>query len=353
MINFQCQKCGQKITTDQAHAGKKGKCPKCKNTVVVPTAANTNLDANREDFDLTGYDFDTFSKDKDSGQTPGQLELTQLRRKEAAGAETAAGRKLPRILEIFLYPASTAGMTTLGVLLGIRVAVDLTVMFLNLLSRYIAPLFLLALLGFYAGILIKLVLRLFLLWYCCECIRDSAFGGLRAPETIANPPGLGELFRVGFIWLVFWGPLVIYSLCKYPGFRLFLITFTLPQDYSANDIFVYIIQNDRTLLLLLFWATYFFPMGLLAVSLFDSFSGLNPILIIGSIFSTFFRYCGIVLVFHIPIVFIIASLMAFPRLVFGLPGLAYRFVCAYLLLLTGHLLGRFYYRNEKRLYWEV
>jgi len=330
MINFHCQKCGQKITTDQAHAGKKGKCPKCKNIVVVPTTANTNSDANRDDFDLTGYDFDTFSKDKDSGQTPGQLELTQLHRQEASRVETAPGRKLPRILEIFLYPASAAGMITLGVLLGIRLAVDLTVMFLGFLSMYCAPLFLLALLAFYAGILVKAILLLF-------------------------------FFRVGFIWLVFWGPLVIYSLYKYPPSRMFIAIFTLPEGFSSRNVFVYIIQNDRTLLLLLFWAIYFFPMGLLAVSIFDSFSGINPILIIGSIFSTFFRYFGIVLVryfgivlvFHIPIVFIVASLMAYPRVAIGLPGLAYRFVCAYLLLVTGHFLGRFYYRNEERLYWEV
>jgi hypothetical protein len=94
-------------------------------------------------------------------------------------------------------------------------------------------------------------------------------------------------------------------------------------------------------------------MGLLAVSLFDSFSGLNPILIIGSIFSTFFRYFGIVLVFYIPIVFIVASLIAFPRLMLGLRGLVFRFVCGYLLLVAGHLLGRFYYRNEEKLYWDV
>jgi len=215
------------------------------------------------------------------------------------------------------------------------------------------PLFLFALFGLYAGIFIKMVLRLFLLWYCCECIRDSASGGLRAPETIADPPGLGELFRAGFVWLVFWGPLVIYSLYKYPPSRMFIAIFTLPKGFSPGDLFFNIIQNDRTLLLLLFWAIYFFPMGLLAVSLFDSFSGLNPILIIGSIFSTFFRYCGIVLVFYIPVVFIVGLLIAFPRLVLGLRGLVLRFVCGYLLLVMGHLLGRFYYRNEKKLYWDV
>jgi hypothetical protein len=267
--------------------------------------------------------------------------------------EGGTERKLPWLIDVFLYPACLPGVITLGVLLGIRLAVDLTVKFLELLSMYCAPLLILVLLGFYVGILIKIALRLFLLWYVCECIRDSALGGLRTPETIANPPGLGELFRAGFVWLVFWGPLIIYSLYKYPPLRIFVAIFTLPEGFSSRDVFVYIIQNDRTLLLLLFWAIYFFPMGLLAVSLFDSFSGLNPILIIGSIFSTFFRYFGIVLAFHIPIVFIVASLIVFPGLMLGLRGLVFRFVCGYLLLVTGHLLGRFYYRNEEKLYWDV
>jgi predicted RNA-binding Zn-ribbon protein involved in translation (DUF1610 family) len=40
MISFNCQVCEQKITVDDRFAGKKGKCPKCKNVVVVPKADN-------------------------------------------------------------------------------------------------------------------------------------------------------------------------------------------------------------------------------------------------------------------------------------------------------------------------
>lgn len=279
------------------------------------------------------------------------MELEELNAVQHPEPDTI--RKLPWLIDVFCYPACLAGMITLGVLLGIRLAVDLITNFLELLSMYIPPVIILALFCLYAGVFIKVALLLFFCWYFCECVRDSAFGGLRAPETIADPPGLGELFRVGFLWLIFWGPLIIYSLCKYPPSRIFVAIFTLPRGYSANDLFVDIIMNDRTLWLLLFWAIYFFPMSLLAVSLFESFSALNPILIIGSIFSTFFRYFGIVLIFHIPVVVILASLIAFPRLAFGLPGLTFRFASAYLLLVMAHLLGRFYYRNEKKLYWDV
>jgi DNA-directed RNA polymerase subunit RPC12/RpoP len=36
-IKFRCDSCGQSISVPQIHAGKKGKCPKCKNPVVVPS----------------------------------------------------------------------------------------------------------------------------------------------------------------------------------------------------------------------------------------------------------------------------------------------------------------------------
>lgn len=39
MIKFCCKNCGQKFTVSDQQAGKKGKCPKCKQTIVIPPAA--------------------------------------------------------------------------------------------------------------------------------------------------------------------------------------------------------------------------------------------------------------------------------------------------------------------------
>jgi len=36
MIHFHCTHCGQKIRVQALHAGRKGKCPKCKNIILVP-----------------------------------------------------------------------------------------------------------------------------------------------------------------------------------------------------------------------------------------------------------------------------------------------------------------------------
>jgi len=36
MIELRCSNCGKRIKVSESHAGKKGKCPKCKNVVTVP-----------------------------------------------------------------------------------------------------------------------------------------------------------------------------------------------------------------------------------------------------------------------------------------------------------------------------
>jgi hypothetical protein len=36
-IEFQCHHCGNKVKTSEEHAGKRGRCPHCKNSVYIPT----------------------------------------------------------------------------------------------------------------------------------------------------------------------------------------------------------------------------------------------------------------------------------------------------------------------------
>jgi len=52
IIKFHCKNCGRKFSVPQIHAGKKGKCPKCKNIVVVPkvqTAGTVTKQSNSTD----------------------------------------------------------------------------------------------------------------------------------------------------------------------------------------------------------------------------------------------------------------------------------------------------------------
>jgi hypothetical protein len=111
--------------------------------------------------------------------------------------------------------------------------------------------------------------------------------------------------------------------------------------------------------LLLAYGAFFFPMGLLACIMFDSISGLNPILLIGSIFSTFFQYCGLVLL----ISGIVLGFRAIPTIqtddaqsntvTMILLGNVFYLIMLYITFVVANLLGRFYWRYEEKLNWEV
>jgi len=166
-------------------------------------------------------------------------------------------------------------------------------------------------------------------WYICECIRDSALGQLRAPETVGSAPGLGELFG---------------RLIKIIGCLAF---FSLPAlIYFLNSQ-----KIDTTFWLLLTCGGFFYPMGLLAVIMFDSFRALSPVLIIGSIFSTFFQYCGLVVFFY-------ALSLLVPLITHTLPqswilGHIIRLASFYQAMVAAHLLGRFGWRYQEKLNWQV
>jgi hypothetical protein len=109
--------------------------------------------------------------------------------------------------------------------------------------------------------------------------------------------------------------------------------------------------------ILLFLGVFFFPMTLLSVVMFDSYRGLNPLVIIRSIYRTIAPYCGIVLllcVLWLPVVlirkFIVTQVVTFrANLYLYLP----RAVSIYLMLVGAHLLGRFYFRYQEKLNWDV
>jgi len=111
---------------------------------------------------------------------------------------------------------------------------------------------------------------------------------------------------------------------------------------------------------LLTYGVFFFPMGTLEVVMFDSVNGLNPVLIIRSIGSTLVRYCLLVVLFYsLTVLFIFLR----TRMIIILPrsGIISMIISTYILfifsmyalLIIGHLLGRFYYKYQDELNWEV
>lgn len=344
MIEFHCKNCGRQINIPDTHASKTGKCPNCASIIAVPgigppcaatrqsSSAEPETGSQNSVYDLTLLDVPPKKIQKQPVNQTNGCERAAKSQQEPTTKEieSATRRKLPWLLDFFLYPASKAGITILGIVVVIRFFLRIVVMLLGGLSLQI-PLFLIPFaMAWIIGILVRIVLYLYLYWYLCECIRDSAAGGTRAPETIGHNPGFGEMLgqaiKTSGCFLLFLGPALIYHI-KSGG-----------TDTIFNRLPAYA-------------ALFFFPMSLLAVVMFDSFKGLNPIVLIGSIISSFLPYCAMIVVFVWAGFFIIEKA---PNLL-ELTGSAFIFWCLgiYLAMVAAHLLGWFYNRYERQLNWDV
>jgi len=344
MIRFDCKNCGQKIAADETQAGKKGRCPKCKAILVVPADFLLEFETERTQTSLQDA-----SETEDRLEKPG-LNLTFLdapekgrageipvvsesiadkravdiqsleERLETAEATKPVGqRKFPWFIDIFLYPISTPALIIIGIVISIPLIIGLMADLLGPLDFFISI----------PGFFINIVVGLYMYWYLCHCVRDSAEGNIRAPDVLVSSPTIGDMFfqtmKVVICLLFFSAPMLIYY-------------------YNERSI-------DFIFWLLFGFAVFFFPMGFLSVIMFDSINGLNPILLIGSIFSTFFQYLGLLFLFSILgwlIIQIFSVASASVILSFLLP-----LAIIYLSLVTAHLLGRFYWRNQEKLRWGV
>ncbi|MBC8218292.1 MAG: hypothetical protein H8E73_07495 [Planctomycetes bacterium] len=351
MINFNCPNCSQKLKVPEDRAGKKGKCPKCKNPILIPDsqtvadlltpvpAPDGSQPQAREPYKLTFLDApqktrpeteptDTLEHDSDSDtfEQDQNMLLLGYRKPEP---EPTPERKLPWPIDIFLYPTSASSLIIILITVVLPLLLHLLASFLRIFTMTFPPgavfLVLVQITRFLAGIL----LFLYIWWYLCECITDSATGGLRAPETAGKTPGFEEIF---------------FSTLRIVGCIVF---FTAPAVFYLG----YCRRVDTTLWILYACGAFFFPMGLLAVVMFDSIRGVNPLLVIASIFSTFFQYIGLVLFYYVPAL-AIPVIIYFLRHSFFVGHIA-KFTGVYFGMVTAHLLGRFFFRYQEKLNWEV
>ena len=336
MIKFHCKNCGQKINAPEVHAGKKGKCPKCKQIILIPHIEIAALPIPKE------HTANSIVSPKTSPPNPTLLDLPQARaqsppaeydvrsetvedkleqqlQEKVEQSESVGKRKLPWIIDIFLYPISIPSLITLGIIIVIPLLIDIVAALLGPFAPAIAL----------PGFIINSVIGLYLYWYITECIRDSAAGGLRAPETLGSTPGLGDMsmraLNIIACLIVFWGPVGFY--------------------------FYYTHKTDAIFWSLRAYAIIFVPMGLLAVIMFDSSSGLNPLLVLCSIFSTFLPYCAMVIAFILigSLTVIVSSVALISQIL----SFVIHCINLYLALVGAHLLGRFYWRYQDKLKWDV
>lgn len=341
MIKFHCKNCDQRISVPENHAGKKGRCPKCKSIVVIPkikTADSLNDQRNiptgkQQNSSRLVSDLQLEKKPPDQTWKKNKvfangIEVTQYDEKfiKIDQTEKPPVRKLPWLLDIFLYPTSMSGLINLGIFWLLPIL-------LGLIARLLPIRFIWAIVGFVIGG--------YIFYYFIECIRDSALGGIRAPENIGNLPDMGDaisqFMEIIASVVIFWLPFAAYSM-----YKIFW------QLNAAN----YDPRTDAIFWLLLGYGIFFFPMGLLALAIFRSSAAFNPFVWITSIFSTFFQYCGLVLFFCVLGWLASRIIMSSFR---GALLFAFIFnaVLVYLAMVGAHLLGRFYYLNSKKLNWEV
>jgi len=338
VIKFQCKNCGQRFKVPEVQAGKKGRCPKCKNIIAVPEQHGLKpiTEPGNGARDLTLLDAPETGKvqEKTIGQYPVVDTVTESaeesqRTPTIGDVELAGERKLPWLLDIFLYPTSKPGLTSLGIIIGIPLLIDLVG---KLLGPFMLTLWL-------PELILRILIGLYMCWYFAECVRDSAAGGIRAPEVFAIADASSMREQAAYLvacYIVFAGPAGFYS--------------------------VFTHRMDAVFWLLAAYGVFFFPMGLLAVVMFNSGAAFNPILLIGSILSTFLPYCGLVLLIcgvMLPIVAIMNMMNMKPQDI-PLPKVARLFLepvisCfrIYIVFIVGHLVGRFYWRYQERLNWEV
>jgi len=347
MIEFSCTYCGRKFKVADERCGKKGRCPNCKSTIIIPdvpigdlvgppTPAKPVQGEGKAAFNLTLLDNPRRDESRENQATEelpaGALSDEMLailpghvRRDELPATE----RKIPWPIDIFLYPLSKPGITILGMVVGIPLFLRISIAFLAILTAVFSPAIVILVLAWVVLILLSMVFYLYLAWYICECIRESALGGIRAPETASVTPGVGEL-----VWQML-------------RVLIFAAFFVMPAVLYLGNVR----QVDVIFWVLCGYAILFLPMSILALVMFDSFCALNPILLLGSIFSSLFSYIGLY------IGFILVSIPAAMAVVF-IPFNWFTFFISeafifYALLISAHLLGRFFWRCKENLNWEV
>jgi hypothetical protein len=316
-ICFNCRFCGKQIRVPSVHAGKQGKCPQCKNIILVPQEKAPPAPVPDLELQLQP------NLPRSSTIADQQYEMLRQSAGLASLSPPPLKRKYPWLIDIFLYPVNCHGMIFLAIVVLIPLMFQLVVEFLA--ERVMILAIFVAMINF----IVVIVLLMFVFWFLAECIRDSAAGNLRAPNTASDAPGLAEmglrLIRMFFCFVVYLLPAALY------------------YKYTHSD--------DLTFRIIAGCGIFLYPMALLGVLMFDSIHGLSPLITIPSLFSAFFQYCGLII-----LVCTILFLFVKARGFFAsnpLLWLSVRAIEIYMLMIVAHLLGRFYFKYQEKLNWDV
>ncbi len=220
-IRFHCDNCGYKSTVSESYAGKQIRCPKCYYIISIPKIKSTGstgqstpgkpkTSSQHSDYDLTLLNIS--EKEKIQNQQASISEDTdeyeqELEEESQVETEPFDERRLPWLIDIFLYPFSVPGLKSLAIFIGVPLLINILG---TILPIQLSCLFSLV------TIVINILIFFYIYWYFAECLRDSADGGVRAPEGLGATPGFMGMFwqtvNVIGCLVVFFAPFVFYML---------------------------------------------------------------------------------------------------------------------------------------------
>lgn len=326
-VRFNCENCGYKSTVSENYSGKNIRCPNCYFIIFIPkaeTTGTTQTSSRYSDYDssLLNVQEQNILKHRQMAEYIASEQAGESEEEEEPPQETdpAALRKAPWFIDIFLYPLNKSGLKHLALFI-------LVPPLFGILARFLPAIFVYLVL--IAGFIVNFLVFLYMYWYLVECVRESASGWVRAPLGFGGLPALSDMFEqvvniIGCL-VVFFAPFVLYMLIAQKAGIIFWLLLT-----SAVSLY---------------------PMALLSVLMHDSSHGLNFHKFTRSISNTFFPYCGLVLFFVLTVVLI--SLIPLETTESPLGNCIFRFVIIYATLIDAHLLGRFYWRYQDRLNWDL
>jgi len=209
------------------------------------------------------------------------------------------------------------------------------------------------------NLIINIVILFYKYWYLSECVRDSAAGQIRAPDTTAITPGpelIWSFLKIFVCIIIFAAPL-FHHISKSKGIDRNIVSLFWFILLFIPTVISEVGKGGTTFHLLLAFAVFFFPITVLSVIMFDSLWGLNPIPILRSILRTFIPYCGLILLISLlGLPAILMRKFVVTEVLSGRAGIHLNLIGAiniYLMLVAAHLLGRFYWKYEEKLDWEV
>ncbi len=389
MIKFECPNCSHKIGAPDDYAGKKARCSKCKQPVRIPAAAPAQQAISDNILDDPPV---RLAEDNDNGKDMlgGGVELSALIAGDAIEVERPAPdeepqeplidprfanlqhqappeRKFPWPIDMLLYPFSKGGASFFFIAVGLPLLINAVIWWFERLGDMIPTFYLFTIVCISLSFIVKVVILLYTFWYFCHCIRDSSEGNLRAPDVLAENPSIGELFgqilRMDLCFMIMFAPLIYYLSIPLKPYMpkilftwpFFLLGWIPGSPSSPAEMYAFFVRDEVFFFSLVGITVFFLPMAWLATVMFDSIQGLNPITLIRSVFNTFFRYCPVALSFYLPVMVTVVSVKIFVAcsIPFLISTLMLKIVTIYTLTVCSHLLGRFYYKNEEKLYWEV